>query len=168
MMVENIFKKFIIKAMLVEQKVAEHLLRQGKKLAIAESCTGGLLSQRLTSIAGSSAYFQAGIVAYSNLAKSKILNIPSRIMQTHGTVSSVVAEKMATAVRELFQSDFGISITGIAGPTGGTKTKPLGLTYIAISTKKEILCIESVFPGDRNSIRKQASTQALKLLLEFL
>lgn len=168
MRVEKKILKFIMWPMLLEKKVAAELLKKDKKVAIAESCTGGLVCQRLTALAGSSSYFVAGIVAYSNLAKSKILKVPSQIIQANGAVSTLVAEKMAQGVRDLFQTDFGISITGIAGPSGGSKTKPVGLTYIAVSTKEETLCIECVFPGTRAEVRKQAATQALNLLLEFL
>lgn len=154
--------------MLLEEKTAKRLISAEKTLAIAESCTGGLLSARLTSIPGSSRFLKAGLVTYSNESKMKLLKIPQKILKRHGAVSQIVAEMMAKNVRKTFKTDFGIGITGIAGPDGATKHKPVGLTFITVSTATESLTLECLFNGNRTSVRSQAVRTALKLLLEFL
>ena len=152
----------------LEEKVACLLIQNRKTLAIAESCTGGLLANRLTNISGSSKFFKAGLVTYSNEAKMKCLNVARQVLQKYGAVSEQTCLSLAKNVRRLFNSDFGIGISGIAGPTGATKSKPIGLTYIALSTKDEIICLRCQFRGNRLQIKSQAASQALKLLLEFL
>lgn len=151
-----------------ELKVAQALTAQRKTLAIAESCTGGLLSHRLTNIPGSSNFLKFGLVAYSNETKTKLLKISPIVLKTYGAVSQPVAMAMAKGVRRLQKTDFGVGITGIAGPTGATKKKPIGLIYIAINNNKETLCLECHFHGNRTRIKSQATTQALDMLLEFL
>jgi len=154
--------------MQIEQRVSKKLIKAKKTLAIAESCTGGLLSNRLTNISGSSNFLKLAIVAYSNETKSRLLKVSRSVISKYGAVSTQTAVLMAKGVRRILNTDFGISITGIAGPTGGTKTKPVGLTYIAVSTKLEILCLECQFSGTRSRIKSQAATQALRILEEFL
>ena len=151
-----------------ELKVAQALTTQKKTLALAESCTGGLLAHRLTNIPGSSNFLKFALVMYSNESKRKFLKISPSTLKKHGAVSQPVAIAMAKAVRKLQKTDFGVSITGIAGPSGATKQKPVGLVYIAINNNKETLCLEYHFKGSRSSIKSQASTQALDMLLEFL
>ena len=151
-----------------EHKIAHKLISSGKTLAIAESCTGGLLSSRLTNVPGSSNFLQFSVVAYSNDAKIKILKIPSSTINKFGAVSSETAVVMAQKARAILNADFGIAITGIAGPSGGTKSKPVGLTYIAVCTSLESLCLKYQLSGNRTSIKRQAATQALRLLWEFL
>ena len=154
--------------MRIEGKVAQSLIKAKKTLAIAESCTGGLLASRLTNIPGSSSFLKLALVTYSNEAKIKLLKIPQTTIRKHGAVSTQVAILMAQGARKSLKTDFGIGITGIAGPAGGTKTKPVGLTYITVCTKIETLCLECRFQGTRISIKTQAATQALRLLHEFL
>lgn len=154
--------------MKTEQKVAQALTNQKKSISIAESCTGGLLSHRLTNIPGSSAFLKCGIVAYSNETKEKLLKVPPDILKKYGAVSEQTAVAMAKGVRRIHQTDFGVGITGIAGPDGGTKSKPVGLVYIAVQTKLESLCLKCQFTGTRSAIKLQASSLALELLLEFL
>lgn len=154
--------------MKAEEKVARSLIRTKKTLAIAESCTGGLLSNRLTNIPGSSNFLKLAVVAYSNEAKTKLLKVPQETIRKYGAISTQTVISMAQGVRKALKTDFGIGITGIAGPTGGTKSKPVGLTYIAVCTKVETLCLECRFQGTRTSIKTQATTQALQLLHEFL
>mgnify|MGYP001561264346 FL=1 len=171
--------------MSIEKTVARLLMAKHKRLAIAESCTGGLLTHRLTNISGSSKFLEAAVVAYSNKAKQKLLKIPSRMLRQHGAVSKHTAAAMARSVRAIHKTDFGIGITGIAGPTGATKTKPVGLVYIALSVPAkgeapaewrgspkgrpaETLCLQCLFKGDRTHIKRQASTQALRLLKKCL
>lgn len=148
--------------------IAEALIKQKKTLSIAESCTGGLLCNKLTNISGASTFLQVGIIAYTNETKIKILKVKKETILKYGAVSEQVAIEMAQGVRKIHQSDFAISITGIAGPTGGTKRKPVGLTYICLATKEEILCLKCLFEGSRLQIKNQVCTQSLKLLAEFL
>ena len=152
----------------MEEQVAKSLISAQKTLAIAESCTGGLLAHRLTNIPGSSKFLKFVVVAYSNEAKSKFLKVPRQLIRQYGAVSSRIAVAMAQGARNIFNTDFGIGITGIAGPTGGSKSKPIGLTFIAICTRQETLCLECHFKGTRKNIKTQASAQALRLLSEFL
>src|SRR3990167_3696143 len=118
--------------MLIEKKIAQLLTAQKKTLSVAESCSGGLLCQRLTNIPGSSCFLKLGLVVYSNDAKIKFLKIFPQTLKKHGAVSQIVARQMAENVRKIFQTDFGIAITGIAGPGGGSVAKPVGLTFIAL------------------------------------
>ncbi len=153
--------------MYLEETIARLLTRRRKSLSLAESCSGGLLSDRLTNIPGSSKFFKGAVIAYSNSVKTSLLKVPPLLIKKHGAVSLPVAEHMAQSVRKLFKTDFGVSITGIAGPTGGTKTKPIGLTFVCVADKKKTLCRKFLFKGSRTSIKTQATTQALKILLEF-
>ena len=154
--------------MRIEQEVAKILIKNKKTLSLAESCTGGLLSNFLTDISGSSKFLKAGIVAYSNEAKTKFLKVPSKLIATHGAVSSQVAIKMANGARKSLSSDYGIGITGIAGPTGSTKNKPIGFAFIAASSKKHDICIQCQFKGSRLTIKSKACKKALELLSVLL
>lgn len=144
------------------------LLRTKKTVAVAESCTGGMLSSLLTSRPGASAYFVLGTVVYSNQAKHTALSIPLSLINRHGAVSKPVAEAMALAVRKLGKTDIGVGITGIAGPAGGTARKPVGTVYIAAAGRNRMICRKFNFRGSRTSIRKQASVAALKSLVTIL
>ena len=148
----------------LEQVIGKLLLKKKKTLSIAESCTGGLLADRITDIPGSTKYFQIGVVTYSNESKNKVLNIPIETIKEHGAISRQVANLMAKNVRLLSRSDIGIGISGIAGPTGGTKKKPVGLVYISLSTKDKTLCKEFRFLGQRNIIKFKATQAALNML----
>jgi len=151
----------------LEQRVADRLRRCGQTLAVAESCSGGLLAHRLTNIPGSSAFFKLGVVAYSNEAKIRLLNIPREIIQRHGAVEACVAELMAQNVRRIVPSDFGVGVTGVAGPGGGTESKPIGLVYVAVAGATKCLSRKYYFQGDRLEIKHQSGSEALKILLEF-
>ena len=151
-----------------ENIVATILTKKGLTLSIAESCTGGLVCHRLTDIPGSSLFLRAGLVPYSNEAKTRLLQIPSGIIQRYGAVSFETSTLMAQKVRKLFKTDFGIGISGIAGPTGGTKKKPIGLVFIAVSSKNDTLSLKCQFKGSRTRIKEHATTQALTLLEEFI
>ncbi len=145
------------------------LLRERKmKLAVAESCTGGLLGKYITDIPGSSDYFLGGIIAYSNDVKISELSVPSDIISMHGAVSEQCARFMADGVRQQFDAGLGISITGVAGPDGGTAEKPVGLTYIGLSSKDRIFVKEHRFAGDRERNRERASTIAMEMIRKFL
>lgn len=148
----------------MEQVVGLKLAVGNYTIAVAESCTGGLIAQRLTDIPGSSKYFIEGVVAYANDAKIRTLNVEPILLMEHGAVSAPVAEAMASGVRKRSGTDFGLSVTGIAGPDGGTPEKPVGLVYIALDSESGTEHRELRLPGDRNLIRWRASQAALDLL----
>lgn len=148
----------------LEGAVAELLTKKKKTLAVAESCTGGLIANRITDVAGSSKYFKMGTVNYSNQAKQSILGVPAEILKRYGAVSKETATKMAQSVRQLANADIGLAVTGIAGPTGATKAKPVGLVYIAIAAKNKTLCKECHFIGSRKDIKLLTSQAALDML----
>ena len=148
----------------LEDAVAKLLTRKKLTIAIAESCTGGLLSNRLTNVSGSSKYFIMGVVAYSNNSKESLLAVRRETLQKHGAVSKDVALAMAKGAMWLSCADIGIGITGIAGPTGGTRSKPVGLVYIAIMTDKKSVVREMRFKGSREEIKFRASQVALDLI----
>ena len=154
--------------MSLEKKAAQLLLKHRKTVSLAESCTGGLLGHLLTNTPGSSEYFKLGLVTYSYEAKEKLLKIPHNLLIKHGAVSEPVTKLMAINVRKLLKTDFSVSITGIAGPSGATRTKPLGLAYIAVASSRKTVCRKFIFHGSRLSVKKQAANKALQLLLKFL
>jgi nicotinamide-nucleotide amidase len=150
------------------QHIAGHihslLVKRGKTLSVAESCTGGELCALLTRSSGSSRYFSLGIVAYSNIAKERILKVPTRIIARHGAVSAEVALRLALGVREICASDYGIGITGIAGPAGAVKGKPVGTVFIAACSKTKKILRRFRFRGSRSAIRHKTTLKALELL----
>jgi len=152
--------------MRIEKRVAQTLMKAKKTLSLAESCTGGLVSHRLTNIPGSSQFLKVAVIVYSNDAKIKLLKVPAKMLKTYGAVSPQAALKMAQGVRKIHNTDIGLAITGIAGPSGATKSKPVGLTFIAISTKSKHQCQKYRFKGSRAQIKSQAATKALQLLLK--
>jgi nicotinamide-nucleotide amidase len=137
-------------------------------LAVAESCTGGLLSHVLTGVSGSSQYFLGGLIAYSNEVKIENLGVQEQTILLHGAVSQETAQEMAENIREKFKADFGLSTTGIAGPTGGTPTKPVGLVWLGISTEAESETFECHFTGGRDQVKMSTVHEILHLLLERL
>lgn len=137
-------------------------------MAIAESCTGGLISKRLTNISGSSKYFPLGLVVYSNYAKESLLGVHKDILQKFGAVSKEVAKSLAKNVKDLAKANLGLGVTGIAGPTGATEEKPVGLVYIALATPRKIICEKFHFHGDRNAVRLRASQAALDMVRRHL
>lgn len=154
--------------MLLESQIARLLTARKKTLAVAESCSGGLLSHRLTNIPGSSAFFKGGVVAYHNEVKARLLKVPPSLIKKHGAVSEPVALTMASGARRVFKTTWGIAITGIAGPSGGSVQKPVGLTFIAIASKNKRLCRRCQFKGNRAAIKRQAAEGAMKLLIKLL
>jgi nicotinamide-nucleotide amidase len=148
----------------LEQIVLYYLELKQETLAVAESCTGGLLSQRITSISGSSRSFLGGAVVYSNELKTDFAGVPPELIAEHGAVSAEVAESLARGIRQRVGSSMGVGITGIAGPGGGTEEKPVGLVYIGVSYGKKTESLECHFRGDRDRIRQWASQQALDLI----
>lgn len=151
----------------LEERVGALLRKHNLTLAVAESCTGGLIANRITNISGSSDYFNRGLVTYSIRAKQELLKVPLKTIETFGVVSSQTALAMAEGVREESKTDLGIGVTGIAGPTS-VSGKPVGLVYIALAYDKGNICKEFKFKGDRKEIKEKASTEALKLLKEYL
>src|SRR5919206_767679 len=151
----------------LESAVGRLLKEQGVTLALAESCTGGLLAKRLTDIAGSSAYFKEGLVTYSNESKERLLGVPHEMLIEHGAVSEPVARKMAEGVRARAGADYGLSVTGIAGPDGGTEEKPVGLVFVGLSdaegTFVERLDL-SAWARSREAIRERSANRALDIL----
>lgn len=154
--------------MLKEKKALEILSKRGLTLAIAESCTGGLLANRITDIPGSSKVFLLGITAYSNQAKKRLLKIPKSVIQTKGAVSYETAKLMAASITQLSGASIGIAITGIAGPDGGTKEKPVGTVFIGLSSGKKTLSKKFHFTGNRKEIKRKATDKALTMLLNYL
>jgi len=144
--------------------VGEKLTRQGKTIAVAESCTGGLLAKLLTDIPGSSKYFTFGWITYSNEAKTSELDVPTELIQDYGAVSEQVADSMARAARKKAGTDYAISITGIAGPTGGTEQKPVGLVYIGVDSENGCDTKRCLFFGERQFIRLRAAQTVLNIL----
>src|SRR5439155_17042862 len=133
-------------------------------LAVAESCTGGLIAERLTSVPGASKFFVEGVVTYSNDAKIRTLGVEPILLLEHGAVSAEVAEAMAEGVRERAGTDFGLSVTGIAGPDGGSEEKPVGLVYIALADDAHTEHRKLMIPGDRELVRWRSSQAALDML----
>ncbi|MEM6283921.1 MAG: CinA family protein [Chloroflexota bacterium] len=138
-------------------------------LACAESCTGGLIASRVIDIAGSSAYMLGGVVSYSNAAKQNILNVRHGTLIAYGAVSEPVAEEMATGVKNLFNADYAISVTGIAGPGGGTAEKPVGLTYIGLALPDGTVRVQRhLWQGSRIEVKQQSADAALNWLIEVI
>jgi nicotinamide-nucleotide amidase len=148
----------------MEEVVGLRLAVNGFTLATAESCTGGLIAERITEVPGSSVYFKEGVVTYSNEAKVRLLGVPYDLIAEYGAVSAPVAEAMAEGVRLRADADFGIAVTGIAGPGGGSEDKPVGLVFIALSDDAHTEHRKLLLPGDRQLIRWRASQAALDLL----
>lgn len=153
---------------MLEEEVGILLKKHKKTLAVAESCTGGLIANRITDIPSSSNYFGTGIVAYSNETKMKVLHVPKNILEEFGAVSPETAKAMAEGVRNLAKADIAISTTGIAGPTGATPTKPIGLVYISLATHEGIKTKEFHFKGDRLEVKRKASEKALRMVRDYL
>jgi nicotinamide-nucleotide amidase len=152
----------------IEQIVSYLLQMRSMTLAVAESCTGGLLAERITSIGGSSRYFLGGAVVYSNELKTQFANVPKSMINQHGAVSREVAAAMAEGIRKRCLSSYGVGITGVAGPSGGTEQKPVGLVYIALAGEEGTQVVERNFLGDRKRIRQFASEQALEMIRRAL
>ena len=152
----------------MEEVVARLLTKKKMTLATAESCTGGLLVKRLTDVPGSSAYIDRGAITYSNHAKEEMLGVSSRILKDYGAVSKDTAQEMAEGIRRSAKTKIGISITGIAGPSGGTIAKPVGLVFIGLATPDGVNVKGYNFPGDRNAVRLATSQRALDLLRRYL
>jgi nicotinamide-nucleotide amidase len=152
----------------MEAVVGRHLAARHLTLAVAESCTGGLIGHRLTQVAGSSGYLDRVAVCYSDRAKVDLLGVPEALIRRHGAVSAEVAGAMARGIRSRSQAGVGLSVTGIAGPTGGTAQKPVGLVFVGLDTPGRRTTREFRFHGDRQSIKLRASQAALEMLRQWL
>jgi PncC family amidohydrolase len=152
----------------LEETIATYLRQWGLKLAVAESCTGGLLADRLTDLPGSSDYFLGGVVAYSNETKAILLGVSRKTLRQHGAVSRETVIEMARGARKILGADLALSISGIAGPGGGLPEKPVGYTWIGLSATEGTWARNFIWQGDRRA-NKQASAQAaLQFLLDYL
>ena len=143
-------------------------LEKNLTVTSAESCTGGMIASSIVSISGSSAIFKSSVVTYSNDMKSKILNIPLKLITENGAVSNIIAHNMASNVLNVMNADISIAVTGIAGPSGGSIDKPVGLVYIGIGTKKNVVTKKYLFKGNRLRIRQETTLEALKLSNEII
>lgn len=147
----------------LEQVIGKLLTKKKLKIAVAESCTGGLIADRITNVPGSSNYFERGVIAYSNQSKVDLLGVPQELIEKHGAVSREVAEAMAEGVRKISSANIGISTTGIAGPTGGTPEKPVGLAWIGYSDNNGTFALKFNFGEDRLRVKERAAQAALEL-----
>ncbi|MDR3074772.1 MAG: nicotinamide-nucleotide amidohydrolase family protein [Candidatus Methanoplasma sp.] len=150
------------------EELAEIFLERGLTLSVAESCTGGMLGSAITSVSGSSGYFLGGIVTYSNGSKTEILGIPKDSIDRTGAVSEETAKNMASCTRALFKSDISVSITGIAGPNGGTPSKPVGLVWIGVSSNVDVFAEKFDFSGCRDDVRNSAVLAAVGLVADYV
>ena len=155
-------------ALSVEEEIGQLLVARGWHLAVAETSTGGYIGYLLTSIPGSSTYFDRSIVAYSNEAKETSLAVPAAVLQQHGAVSLVTALAMATQVQELSHVQVGLAVTGLTGPRIGRSSKPIGLTYIAIALPDGSTWWEGVIPGERTEIQRRSAFKSLEILRNAL
>lgn len=153
---------------LLEKEIGDLLIGKNKTLAVAESCTGGLISSKITDISGSSKYFLGGVCSYSNYSKFHILNVKKDTLEKFGAVSEETAIEMAENVRKILGADFGISTTGIAGPTGGTDLKPVGLVWIALSTNKQTFTKKLLLGNNRERTKLRATYLALDMLKKYI
>ena len=153
----------------LSQKIVRLLTKKRLKISLAESCTGGLLSSSITSISGSSKVFTIGLVTYSNQSKISILKVPINIIRKHGAVSYEACLSMVKNINKISKTNISVSVTGIAGPKGGTKKKPLGLVFIGIKKGNKTLVRKYLFKNKkRTSIQKTAVNKALNLILSFI
>jgi nicotinamide-nucleotide amidase len=152
----------------LEEAVGLCLSTKNATIALAESCTGGMVAERLTNVSGSSRYFMSSVVCYSNESKMELAGIPPLLLEMQGAVSEEVARGLAEGIRERAKTTIGVGVTGIAGPTGATPDKPVGTVHIAVATPTETIHRRFLFPGDRNRVRWQASQAALDMIRRVL
>jgi len=152
----------------LEEIVGYYLQMRNATLAVAESCTGGMIAERITSVPGSSRYFLGGVVVYSNEMKTLFADVPPLMLEAHGAVSKEVAVALAENIRDICKADIGVGVTGVAGPGGGTEEKPVGLVWVAVSDGRKQDVVQRRFPGDRERIRRWASQQALDMVRRML
>jgi len=151
-----------------ELAINQLLIKKKKTIAVAESCTGGLLANLLTNVSGSSQYFLLGVVAYSNKVKISLLKIPALTIKRYGAVSAKVAQLMAQNVKKIASSDYGIGIPGIAGPLGGSPKKPIGTVFISVSGRKKSINKRFRFRGSRRDIKRKTAIKAISILKKII
>jgi PncC family amidohydrolase len=147
-----------------EKQIGALLRKHGKTISIAESCTGGFISHRITNVPGSSNYYNCSVIAYSNQSKIDTLHVSPETLTKFGAVSRQTAIEMAQGIKQISGSDLGLAVTGIAGPGGGTPEKPVGLVYICLASDESVVCEEFRFKGKRGEIKFQASEAALEMI----
>jgi PncC family amidohydrolase len=152
----------------LEVQVGVLLRQRGLRLAVAESCTGGLIGHRVTNVAGSSTYYQGSVTAYAYEAKVRLLGVSWETLEKYGAVSGETAIEMARGVRVALAADIGVAVTGIAGPGGGMPDKPVGLTWVGLSSPEDEFAESFLWQGDRISNKEQSAEAALRLLVEYL
>jgi nicotinamide-nucleotide amidase len=155
-------------AMKPEEELGELLRTKSMTLAVAESCTGGLVSDMITNVPGSSLYFLAGLVTYSNDSKIEFLGVSRETLESHGAVSEQVAIEMARGARKAAGADIGAAVTGIAGPGGGTEQKPVGLVYFAVDDGRAILTDRAFLSGDRREVKRSSSQRLIEIIVKSL
>jgi PncC family amidohydrolase len=151
-----------------EEEIISRLVEQGRTVAVAESCTGGLIGHRLTQVPGSSAAFLGGVIAYHNAVKERVLGVPAELLEREGAVSEATALAMAEGARRLLGTDLALAVTGIAGPSGGTDDKPVGLTYVALAGPGSSTCERHLWQGEREANKESSAEAALALLRRYL
>lgn len=152
----------------LEAVLGELLLQRGQHLAVAESCTGGLVGHLITNAPGSSSYFLGGVIAYANETKMKLLGVSTQTLDKFGAVSEQTVLEMASGVRKALAADIGAAISGIAGPQGGTQEKPVGLTWIGLSAPGVDRAWRYIWPGTRLDVKEQSAQQVLRILVDYL
>ena len=152
----------------MEDVVAEKLRNKGVTIGLAESCTGGMISDRLTDVAGSSTYFQGGIVCYSNRSKEDLLSVRRDTLARYGAVSSETAKEMARGIRSCMKTNLGVSVTGIAGPEGGSDEKPVGTVHIGLSSESDLFTLQYRFRGNRAQVKLNATMMALDWVRRYV
>jgi nicotinamide-nucleotide amidase len=152
----------------LEEDVGKLLIAKGLTIACAESCTGGLLTSRITDVPGSSAYLMGSVVSYSNQVKMDALGVQKETLARYGAVSEETANDMCQGIRKKFGTDIEVGITGIAGPGGATEDKPIGLVYIAVDGPMGIACCKNEFSGSRTEIKYQSTQKALNILRKYI
>ena len=152
----------------LEKTIGDHLRKKRWTVSVAESCTGGLICDRITDVSGSSDYFMGGMVTYSNESKAKYLGVPLEDIKRYGAVSRQVAKKMAQGVRKAFGTNFGLSTTGVAGPTGGTKRAPIGRVFIGFTNGRRTWVRKEDLKGSRREIKEKTTEKALQFFYEIL
>jgi len=149
-------------------KLFVYLKENNLTISTAESCTGGMIASAITNVSGASGFFGTGVVTYSNEAKMKLIGVKKETLEKHGAVSKQTAEEMAKGVLSLGEADVSVAVTGIAGPTGGTPEKPVGLVYIGVSGKYGTYAYRNIFDGNRDEVRQQTVKRAFELVYDYL
>lgn len=152
----------------MEETLSNLLIKKSLTISVAESCTGGLIGHIITSTPGSSSYFMGGVISYSNRAKCDMLDVSEDTINKYGAVSAQAAKEMAGGVRKRFKSDLGLSVTGIAGPDGGSPEKPVGTVYIGLADKNSLFSEKYLFQGNREEIKRRTAETALENVKRYL